>query len=89
MNVADSLTIFLVVHSDKAHKFSLTIPRCVSVIQGDTVSLIRRIDNNWFEGRVDGRHGIFPVSYVEVLREPDTPLPTPMSSYAPTPATGK
>jgi hypothetical protein len=33
---------------------------------GESVSLMRRIDNNWFEGRIGSRKGIFPVSYVEV-----------------------
>ncbi|KAK2160623.1 hypothetical protein LSH36_129g05064 [Paralvinella palmiformis] len=75
-------------HAKAKYHFTAQSGMEISFRKGDTVSLIRRIDNNWFEGRVDGRHGIFPVSYVEVLREPDTPLPTPMSSYAPTPATG-
>ena len=56
--------------------------------QGERVILIRRVDDNWYEGRCGGQQGIFPVSYVEVLREPDTPLVTPASSYAPTPRTG-
>ena len=58
------------------------------VAQGERVILIRRVDDNWYEGRSQGRQGIFPVNYVEVLREPDTPLMTPASSYAPTPRTG-
>lgn len=28
--------------------------------------LTRRVDDNWFEGRIANRKGIFPVSYVEV-----------------------
>lgn len=34
------------------------------------MNLIRRVDENWFEGRVGSQKGIFPVSYVEVLLEP-------------------
>lgn len=34
------------------------------------MNLIRRVDENWFEGRVGNQKGIFPVSYVEVLLEP-------------------
>ncbi len=53
------------------------------------IQLIRRVDDNWYEGRHGGRQGIFPVQYVEVTREPETPLTmTPMSSLAPTPAAG-
>jgi hypothetical protein len=57
--------------------------------KGDTVFLIRRVDENWYEGRLSsGRQGIFPVSYVDVGREPDTPLMTPIPSYTNTPMTG-
>ncbi len=34
------------------------------------VTLIRRIDKNWFDGRIGSRKGIFPVSYVDVIVEP-------------------
>lgn len=32
---------------------------------GEIVTIVRQIDQNWYEGKVDGRRGIFPVSYVE------------------------
>lgn len=38
----------------------------LSLAKGELVVLTRRVDDNWFEGRVGGRKGIFPVSYVEV-----------------------
>lgn len=31
------------------------------------MSLTRRVDPNWFEGRIGNRKGIFPVTYVDVL----------------------
>lgn len=33
--------------------------------KGDTIYIIRQIDQNWFEGEHHGRVGIFPISYVE------------------------
>jgi len=37
--------------------------------KGDVLYVKRQIDANWFEGERHAAVGIFPVSYVEVLRE--------------------
>ncbi|XP_066967621.1 endophilin-A isoform X8 [Macrobrachium rosenbergii] len=39
--------------------------------EGDTINLTQRIDENWFEGSLNGKSGMFPVSYVNVTN----PLP--------------
>ncbi|KAG5678402.1 hypothetical protein PVAND_008077 [Polypedilum vanderplanki] len=41
----------------------------LSLNKGELVSLTRRVDANWFEGRIGARKGIFPVSYVDVLTD--------------------
>lgn len=38
----------------------------LSLNKGELVALTRRVDDNWFEGRIANRKGIFPVSYVDV-----------------------
>lgn len=38
----------------------------LSLKKGDLVTLTRQIDENWFEGKIGDRKGIFPVTYVEV-----------------------
>lgn len=40
--------------------------------QGERICLIRKVNENWYEGRISGtgRQGIFPASYVQVSREP-------------------
>lgn len=42
----------------------------LSLAKGEHVVLTRRVDDNWFEGRIGNKKGIFPVSYVEVLLYP-------------------
>ncbi|XP_076337084.1 endophilin-A-like isoform X4 [Tachypleus tridentatus] len=39
--------------------------------EGDVINLVCRIDENWYEGTMSGRSGLFPVSYVQVM----VPLP--------------
>ncbi|XP_055704269.1 uncharacterized protein LOC129802464 isoform X18 [Phlebotomus papatasi] len=41
----------------------------LSLNKGELVKLTRRVDDNWFEGRIANRKGIFPVAYVEVLTD--------------------
>uniref|UniRef100_A0A671XMJ9 Sorbin and SH3 domain containing 1 n=1 Tax=Sparus aurata TaxID=8175 RepID=A0A671XMJ9_SPAAU len=44
----------------------------MSFKKGERITLIRRVDENWYEGKISGtnRQGIFPVTYVEVQRRP-------------------
>ncbi|KAK4470087.1 hypothetical protein MN116_005673, partial [Schistosoma mekongi] len=35
--------------------------------EGDIISLILRVDENWYKGELNGREGYFPVNYVEVI----------------------
>ncbi|XP_040499330.1 sorbin and SH3 domain-containing protein 2 isoform X3 [Ursus maritimus] len=63
----------------------------LSLRKGDRVILLKRVDQNWYEGKIPGtsRQGIFPVSYVEVVKKnttkgaedyPDPPVPHSYSS---------
>ena len=42
------------------------------VLQGERITLLRQVDENWYEGRIPGtsRQGIFPITYVDVLKRP-------------------
>ncbi|XP_036439541.1 LOW QUALITY PROTEIN: sorbin and SH3 domain-containing protein 2-like [Colossoma macropomum] len=42
----------------------------LSLRKGEKVILLRKVDQNWFEGRIPGsnKQGIFPVSYVDVIK---------------------
>ncbi|XP_042358360.1 sorbin and SH3 domain-containing protein 1 isoform X1 [Plectropomus leopardus] len=44
----------------------------MSFRKGERITLIRRVDENWYEGKISGtnRQGIFPVTYVEVNKRP-------------------
>ncbi|XP_067124513.1 sorbin and SH3 domain-containing protein 2-like [Centruroides vittatus] len=43
----------------------------LSLFKGEKVVLTRRVDSNWYEGRIGNKKGIFPLSYIEVIKEPD------------------
>uniref|UniRef100_A0A4W3J5S6 Sorbin and SH3 domain containing 2 n=1 Tax=Callorhinchus milii TaxID=7868 RepID=A0A4W3J5S6_CALMI len=44
----------------------------LSLRKGERIKLVRRVDQNWYEGRIPGtnRQGIFPITYVDVLKKP-------------------
>ncbi|KAG7279820.1 hypothetical protein CRUP_013730, partial [Coryphaenoides rupestris] len=60
----------------------------MSFRKGERITLIRRVDENWYEGKVAGtnRQGIFPVTYIEVHKRPrvkngvEYPDPPPLKS---------
>nr|XP_012222059.1 PREDICTED: sorbin and SH3 domain-containing protein 1 isoform X15 [Linepithema humile] len=52
----------------------------LSLVKGELVVLTRRVDENWYEGRIGNRKGIFPISYVEVITEPGHRSETPIQS---------
>ncbi|XP_070613642.1 sorbin and SH3 domain-containing protein 2 isoform X12 [Erythrolamprus reginae] len=61
----------------------------LSLRKGDKVILLRRVDQNWYEGKLLGtnKQGIFPVSYVEVKKtmargENEYPVPPIPQSYS-------
>ncbi|KAI6650988.1 Endophilin-A-like isoform X1 [Oopsacas minuta] len=39
----------------------------LSFKEGDTIMLNNQLDDNWYEGTVNGKSGMFPVAYVQVL----------------------
>ncbi|KAG8238201.1 hypothetical protein J437_LFUL018084 [Ladona fulva] len=39
----------------------------LSFHEGEIVTLLRHIDNDWIEGEIEGRKGIMPVSYVNIV----------------------
>ncbi|KAM6442494.1 sorbin and SH3 domain-containing protein 1 isoform 20-T29 [Liasis olivaceus] len=44
----------------------------MSFRKGERITLIRQVDENWYEGKILGtsRQGIFPGSYVDILKQP-------------------
>ncbi|KAI1894715.1 hypothetical protein AGOR_G00118600 [Albula goreensis] len=73
----------------------------MSFRKGERITLIRRVDENWYEGKISGtnRQGIFPVTYIEVHKRPrvkngvdypDPPItPSPNRSSNASPQLGK
>ncbi|KAM4708664.1 sorbin and SH3 domain-containing protein 2 isoform 4-T4 [Discoglossus pictus] len=63
----------------------------LSLKKGDRVMLLKKVDQNWYEGKIPGtnRQGIFPVSYMEIVKKspsksvgdsPDRTIPQSYSS---------
>ncbi|XP_078386721.1 sorbin and SH3 domain-containing protein 1 isoform X42 [Cetorhinus maximus] len=60
----------------------------MSFRKSERITLVRRVDENWYEGKISGtsRQGIFPVTYVDVIKRPRVKnavdYPDPPSSYS-------
>ncbi|KAM7111069.1 sorbin and SH3 domain-containing protein 2 isoform 10-T10 [Molossus nigricans] len=57
------------------YDFKAQTSKELSFKKGDTVYILRKIDQNWYEGELQGRVGIFPISYVEKLTPPEKAQP--------------
>lgn len=53
---------------------------CLNLFQGERVIVLRQVDQNWFAGKIPGtnKHGIFPVSYVDIIKK--SPIKSPSQS---------
>ncbi|XP_046726729.1 vinexin isoform X2 [Silurus meridionalis] len=70
--------------------FNADLPVELSFRKGEVISITRRVDDQWLEGRVPGtaRSGIFPANYVQVNKMPRTKTtddlsPCPLSPLSP------
>ncbi|XP_062837534.1 sorbin and SH3 domain-containing protein 2 isoform X47 [Anolis carolinensis] len=57
------------------YDFKAQTAKELSFKKGDTVYILRKVDQNWYEGEHYGRVGIFPISYVEKLTPPEKAQP--------------
>ncbi|XP_056891113.1 sorbin and SH3 domain-containing protein 2 isoform X14 [Takifugu flavidus] len=50
----------------------------LSLRKGERIIVIRQVDQNWYEGKIPGttKQGIFPVSYVDVVKRPPSKIST-------------
>ncbi|XP_068134786.1 sorbin and SH3 domain-containing protein 2 isoform X10 [Hyperolius riggenbachi] len=58
---------------DAIAKYNFTADTNVELTlkKGDRVTILKKVDQNWYEGKIPGssRQGIFPVSYVEMVKK--------------------
>ncbi|KAG5894443.1 hypothetical protein JTB14_014892 [Gonioctena quinquepunctata] len=67
---------------------------CLAFNKGDIINVIRRVDENWAEGKLEGRIGIFPLAFVELnslarslMKLSSNAQPGPSRLAPPTPTT--
>ncbi|KAI4502629.1 hypothetical protein M0802_002541 [Mischocyttarus mexicanus] len=62
-------------YSRAIYDYVSKVPGDLSFKKGDIVVLHRKIDNNWYYGECGTIHGVFPLSYVQVM--------TPLTPHVP------
>uniref|UniRef100_A0A087XIY9 Sorbin and SH3 domain containing 2 n=1 Tax=Poecilia formosa TaxID=48698 RepID=A0A087XIY9_POEFO len=57
----------------------------LSLRKGERVVVVRQVDQNWYEGKIPGttKQGIFPVSYVEIVKHSPSKSSAHHSSFYP------
>lgn len=63
--------------------FSAQTPAELSLFRGETVVLVRRVDANWYEGRMGTKRGICPAAYLQIISEPQEIVATTVSPKPP------
>uniref|UniRef100_A0A8C7MN73 Neutrophil cytosolic factor 2 n=1 Tax=Oncorhynchus kisutch TaxID=8019 RepID=A0A8C7MN73_ONCKI len=52
-------------HLMALHSYESSTPEDLEFHQGDTILLLSKVNEDWFEGQCNGKIGIFPASFVE------------------------
>lgn len=66
-NVQPLLELDVVPYGITLYPFFAQFNNELSFHEGEIVTLCRHIDKDWIEGKIDGKKGIFPKSYVNIL----------------------
>uniref|UniRef100_A0A8C7VJC3 Neutrophil cytosolic factor 2 n=1 Tax=Oncorhynchus mykiss TaxID=8022 RepID=A0A8C7VJC3_ONCMY len=53
------------------HSYESSTPEDLEFHQGDTILLLSKVNEDWFEGQCNGKIGIFPASFVEEVSMKD------------------
>lgn len=48
------------------YDFPATHPDDLALEKGDIVQLIKKVNNDWLEGRIGNRQGIFPFNFIDI-----------------------
>lgn len=55
----------------------------LSFEKGDTISLIAHVDHEWLRGSLDGKQGVFPKGFVEIIKDVEDGMNTGVCMLAP------
>ncbi|XP_071650036.1 uncharacterized protein L(3)05822 [Temnothorax longispinosus] len=58
-------------HGIVLYDFSATHPDDLALKEGDVVQLVKKVNDDWLEGRIGNRQGMFPLSFIDIK----VPLP--------------
>lgn len=48
------------------YDFSATHPNDLALKEGDVVQLVKKVNDDWLEGRIGNRQGMFPLSFIDI-----------------------
>lgn len=68
-NKGESSELELDLHCKALFDFISDVPDDLSFHVGDIIKIKKKISEEWFEGEINGRVGMFPAAYVEMVKD--------------------
>ena len=59
------------------HSMQALLDEEIDLVKGQVIRITEIIDKDWYRGEIDGKCGVFPSSFVQIINEESRPPPPP------------
>ena len=59
------------------HSMQALLDEEIDLVKGQVIKITEIIDKDWYRGEIEGKCGVFPSSFVQIINEGSRPSPPP------------
>ena len=59
------------------HSMQALLDEEIDLVKGQVIKITEIIDKDWYRGEIEGKCGVFPSSFVQIINEGSRPPPPP------------